>query len=57
MPGTRARSLWLGGDGRGGDGFVDDLGGLPANVTGWGGMAGDNGSGHSLKTDRHWRKY
>ena len=49
MPGTRARSRWLGGHGRGRDGSVDDLSGLSANVTGWGGVAGDDGGGHVLE--------
>jgi hypothetical protein len=52
MPGTRGRSRWLGGNGRGGDGSVDDLSGLSANVAGWGGVAGDDGGGHVLKMDR-----
>ena len=50
MPGTRGRRRWLGGGGRGGDGSVD--GGLSANVTGWGRVAGDDGGGHVLEVDR-----
>jgi hypothetical protein len=49
MPGTCGRRRWLGGGSRGRDGSANDLSGWSANVTGWRGMTGDDGSGHVLE--------
>jgi len=52
MPRTCTRGRWLGGGGGGGNGSVNDLSGWPADVTGWGRMAGDDSGGHVLRVDR-----
>ena len=48
MPRTCGGRRGLGGGSGGGDGTIDDLSGWSANVGGWRGMAGDDGSGHIL---------